>query len=185
MKTKHEVLEGGNIRIALKNVRISFPALIEPDDFNGKSRYKATFLINKDDSQVDDIKTLIRQVIKEGLKGAKIGPDKVCLRDGDDKDYDGYEGTMYFTAASKKAPQVQHADGSQINDEDVIYGGCYVNAVVRLWPQNDSNGKRVNGALEVVRFHAHGDRFGGGKAVDASDWLGDGSEAVTVDEDVI
>jgi hypothetical protein len=40
------------------------------------------------------------------------------------------------------------------------YGGCYVNASVRLWVQDNAFGKRVNCALAAVQFAGEGKAFG-------------------------
>jgi hypothetical protein len=42
------------------------------------------------------------------------------------------------------------------------YAGCFVNAVVELWAQDNQYGKRINASLGGVQFAADGDAFGGG-----------------------
>ena len=62
-------------------------------------------------------------------------------------------------------------------DDNVIYGGCYVNAIIELWAQDNNYGKRINANLLGVQFHKDGEPFGGGgvsvKADDFDDVSGD------------
>ena len=152
------------MKIKLENVRLSFPSLFRKANFNGEeTKYEATLLINKD-SQADLIKQLekaIQEKLKTDLKGAKLGADKICLRDGDGVDYDGYEGHMSLKAANSKRPLVIDKDKSPLTEDDnVIYGGCYVNAIIELWAQNNNWGKRINANLLGVQFVRDGDSFG-------------------------
>ena len=152
------------MKIKLENVRLSFPSLFRKANFNGEeTKYEATLLINKD-SQADLIKQLekaIQEKLKTDLKGAKLGADKICLRDGDGVDYDGYEGHMSLKAANSKRPLVIDKDKSPLTEDDnVIYGGCYVNAIIELWAQNNNWGKRINANLLGVQFVRDGESFG-------------------------
>lgn len=42
------------------------------------------------------------------------------------------------------------------------YNGCYVNAVIDVWCQDNDFGQRINAALKSVQFVKDGDAFGGG-----------------------
>lgn len=151
------------MKYTLKNVRLSFPSLFQKAKFNGvETKYEATLLLDKE-AHADIIKELqkgIAEKIKTDLKGAKLGADKICLRDGDDTSYDGYEGCMTFKAANNKRPLVIDRDKTPLTEEDgKIYSGCYVNAIVELWSQNNEYGKRINGNLLGVQFFRDGEAF--------------------------
>ena len=64
--------------------------------------------------------------------------------------------------------------------DGLVYSGCYVNARVELWVQDNANGKRINAKLLGIQFVRDGDAFGAGSApakpTDFSD-LGDGDPA--------
>jgi len=132
------------MKIALKNVRLSFPSLFQKAQFNGiDGKYEATFLLHKKDhaKEIAEIEAGIKAMIAKDLKGAKIGSDKLCLRDGDDVEYQGYSDHMSFKASTKKRPLVIAKDKSPLTEDDgVIYGGCYVNGSVELWAQNNEYG---------------------------------------------
>jgi hypothetical protein len=54
-------------------------------------------------------------------------------------------------------------------DDNVVYAGCYVNAIITLWVQNNSYGKRVNAQLDGVQFAKDGEPFGAG-GIDADEF---------------
>ena len=99
----------------------------------------------------------------------KIPAGKSCLKDGDESEYDSYENTMSFKAAANKRPTVINRDKTPLaEDDNVIYAGCYVNAIVDIWIQNNGYGKRANANLYGVQFVKDGESFGAGP-VDVSD----------------
>ena len=161
-------------KIKLNNVRLSFPSLFHKAVFNGdETKYEATFLIDKE-SQADLIKGIekaIAEKIKTELKGAKLPSDKICLKDGDDIDYDGYAGHMSIKASNNKRPMVLDNDKSPLTEDDNrIYAGCYVNVIIELWAQNNSWGKRINANLLGVQFAKDGETFGDGVTASADDF---------------
>lgn len=151
-------------QITLTNVRLSFADLFKAKAVNdGEPRFSANFLLDKskDQAQIKRIGDEVRRLEAEKFKGKKIPADKVCLRDGDEKEYDGYAGMLFLSAANKKRPTVVDRDRTQLTAEDgKPYSGCYVNAVVRLWAQDNQFGKRINASLEVVQFVKDGEAFG-------------------------
>lgn len=154
------------MKVKLENVRLSFPSLFRKAQFNGvETKYEATLLLNKKEhsSTIEQIQAAIKAKIANDLKGAKLAADKICLRDGDEVEYEGYEGHMSLKAANKKRPLVLNKDKSPLTEDDnVIYGGCYVNAIVELWAQNNEYGKRINANLLGVQFVRDGESFGAG-----------------------
>jgi len=161
------------MKIQLKNVRLSFPDLFKkgkPFGDAAEGAFGATFLIDRDDPELATIRSAIKELVKNELKGAKLSPDKVCLRDGNDKDYKGFEGTFYLNARNKIRPTVVNRDRSPITEEDgIIYAGCYVNAIVDLWAMDNQFGKRINASLLGVQFFKDGEAFSGGISVSKSD----------------
>jgi len=153
-------------KILLSNVRLSFPSLFRKAVFNGdETKFEATFLINKatQAAKIKEIKAAIDAAIKDGLKGAKLPPDKICLKDGDDIDYAGYAGHMSIKASGNKRPIVIDRDKSPLTEDDnKLYAGCYVNASLELWVQNNQYGKRINCNLLGVQFMKDGEPFADG-----------------------
>lgn len=161
-------------KIKLNNVRLSFPSLFRKAQFQGEeTKFEATFMLHKEEHAdvIADIKKQIAEGIKENLKGAKVPSDKICLKDGDESGRDEYEGYYTLKAANNKRPKVIDRDRSQLaEDDNRPYSGCYVNAVVDLWYQNNGYGKRVNANLLGVQFYKDGEPFESGSVADDDDF---------------
>lgn len=155
-----------SVQIKLKAVRLSYPNIWESKAVKqgDEPRYSASFLIDKE-TQGDQIKKLREAVAKIAHEkwGEKIPKTvKYCVHDGTEKEADGYdENIIFISSSSKKRPQVydQHM-GVMTKDDPIPYAGCYVNAVVRLWTQDNNFGKRVNAELQGIQFHEDGAAFG-------------------------
>lgn len=153
--------------VKLPNVRLSFPHLFKPHamEEDQEQKYSATFIL---DDQIhgkllDQIDALIDRLALDEFK-KKIS-FKRCLRDGNEKlELEGYgDGKFFIPAARKTRPAVVDCDLSPLTEEDgKIYAGCYVNATIRLWVQNNKWGKRVNAELRAVQFLKDGESFGAG-----------------------
>lgn len=169
------------MKVKLKNVRLSFPQLFEAKTVNGEGKpaFSAAFLIEPKDPQVTAINAAIDAVAKEkwGVKAEanlKVmrTADKVCLHSGDLKaNYDGFEGMLYVSARNALRPLVIDADKSMLTEQDgKPYAGCYVNASIELWAQDNSYGKRVNATLMGVQFYKDGESFTSGGVADTDDF---------------
>ena len=161
-------------KIKLQNVRLSFPSLFRKAMFSGEeTKFEGTFLLNKDGQaeKIAEIETAIETLIADKLKGAKLKADKICLKDGDDIEYDGYAGHMSIKASNGKRPMVLDRDRTPLSEDDNRpYSGCYVNAVLELWAQDNQYGKRINANLLGVQFFKDGQPFGDGVSASASDF---------------
>ena len=184
------------MKIQLKNVRLAFPTLFEAKAVNGEGKpaFSASFLIKPDDGQVDAINKAIDSVAKEkwGAKAEAVlkqmrAQDKTALHDGDIKsDYDGYAGHYYISARSSVRPLVIDADKSPLIEADgKPYGGCYVNASVEFWAQDNQYGKRINAKLRGVQFVRDGDAFGGGGGGASADEFDDVSSDFDDADDLV
>lgn len=161
--------------IKLNHVRLSFPSLFQKAQFDGtETKYEATFLLDKvkHAATIKEIEAFIAAKVASDLKGAKVPGNKLCLRDGDEVEYDGYAGHMTLKASTKKRPLVLNKDKSPLTEEDgVVYSGCYVNAIIDLWAQDNQFGKRINATLLGVQFAADGEAFSsGGKSANPDDF---------------
>lgn len=172
------------MKIKLNNVRLSFPSLFRKATFAGEeTKYEATFLLDKTEQKdlIEQLRAGVAELISTELKGAKLPADKICLKDGDTIEYDGYAGHYSIKASTKRRPLVIDRDKSPLTEEDgKPYAGCYVNAIISLWAQDNKFGKRINAQLDGVQFHTDGEPFGdGGMSVDEFDSFGDKEEEFT------
>lgn len=179
--------------ITLKNVRLAFPDLWVPTAFEEgqEKKYGATFLIPKNDPQLKMLKQAILNVAteqwktkaQEVLKAITDNPQKYCLQDGDTGSrtgYDGYAGHMALSAKNKKRPTVKDRDTSQLSESDGRpYAGCYVNASIEIWAQENKYGKAMRASLRGIQFVRDGDQFTAGTVAgdDEFEDLGSGADA--------
>lgn len=170
------------MKVRLNNVRLAFANLFEARTVQGEGdpAFSASFLLDPKHPDVKTIRAAVQKAAEEkwgakapGILKTLIAKDKTCLHDGADKadKYDGFEGMLYVSARGKVRPTVIDTNKSPLTAQDGRpYSGCYVNAVLDLWAQDNQFGKRVNAQLAGVQFHKEGDAFGGGKVADADDF---------------
>lgn len=129
---------------------------------------------------------------KENAQAAmqQINSDKRtrCFGSGDEKKsqktfqvHPGYAGNVYITARNTNQPQIIDVDGRRIDPNNTlalraaaakIYGGCYVNAVIKPWPQANSKGIGIRCELVAIQFAKDGEAFGAGTPADVSNMFG-------------
>lgn len=170
------------MKVKLTNVRLAFPNLFEAKTIPGSDsgpKFSAVFLINPKSPHIKEIEAAIDQIGQDKwgakwptIKKAMQSQLKICLHDGSEKaDVSGYEGNKFVNASNASRPIVLDRDKSPLVVTDgKPYGGCYVNATVDLWAQDNTYGKRINASLMGVQFHADGDSFSGGAIGTADDF---------------
>lgn len=179
-------------RILIKNARLAFPNLFEPSTVagEGEPRYGASLILPADHPQLKEIEAKIKAIAVDKwkdkgeavLKGLEK-TDKVALHDGDTKPgYDGFAGNMFISASAKTSarPTVINKDKTPLTDRDgVVYAGCYVNASIDFWAQDNAYGKRINAQLRGIQFAKDGDAFSAGRPADADEFedIADGADA--------
>lgn len=195
-------------RVLLRGVRLSFADIYRPskDKVNKKTgevmkgRFSANFLNYRDSPNYKANMAAIKKGGQEARikkwgenpkKWPKLKPEKICTRDGDLEDWEGFEGADYLSAnaPANRPPQVIQNRKHKVKAEDGTmklvwapaeegakfspYSGCIVNAVVSIWAQDDEDyGKRLNASLEIVQYAAEGEAFGAA-APDADEIMGD------------
>ena len=175
--------------IIINKVRVSFPHFFKRPVINGEEgKCGGVFMLDPeaDKLTIKHIEKAIDDLVTTDLKGRKPPGDKLCLRDGNDKGRPEYEGYLVLSASNRDRPVVMRGDGkTKIEDEadSPIYAGCYVNAKVRFWTQNNKFGKRINAELIAVQFHSDGDPLDG--AYISEDDAMSGFEAVDNGDDFL
>lgn len=178
------------MKIKIENVRLAFPQLFEAKTVNGEGEpaFSASFLFPPGHPAEKALRTAFESLGKEkwGAKWANVKKeietkDRYAMHDGDSKaDYAGFEGNLYVSARNKTRPLVLDRDKSPLTSQDGRpYAGCYVNASIELWCQDNNYGKRINASLRGVQFLKDGDAFAGGGAAseDEFDDIADGATA--------
>ena len=168
-------------RIKVKQVRLGYPVLFTPKGFKGEDgkegtpKYSCLFYLHKSRNKVDIAATKAEIAAVHAastLAKHKFPAEKVALREvPEDKideegkitgtDMVAAEYLVLSASNAKKVPVVNKNPAQTISEaDDIVYAGCYVNASVSFWVQNNQWGKRINGSLEGVQFFADADRFG-------------------------
>lgn len=178
------------MKIKLENVRLAFPQLFEAKTVNGEGEpaFSASFILPPSHPAIAQLKQAFDKIGAEkwGAKWPSVkkeieAKDRTALHDGDTKaDYSGFPGNFFVTSRNKTRPLVIDRDKSPLTAQDGRpYAGCFVNASVELWCQDNNYGKRINASLRGVQFTKDGEAFAGGGAAsdDEFDDLGEGADA--------
>lgn len=176
------------MKILLKDVRLAFPALFEAKTVNGEGEpaFSASFILASNHPQIAEIKQAMEKMGQEkwGTKWPQVKKeietkDRTALHDGDTKsDYEGYAGNYFISARNKTRVTVVDKDRTPLVQADgKPYAGCYVNASIELWAQDNNYGKRINASLRGVQFLKDGDAFVGGGVASADEF-----DELSVDE---
>lgn len=159
------------MKIRLDKVVISFPSVFNKATYQGlETKYEATFLLNKkmqedQEKQKDNIHQLDEVInkLKGFLQKEKIPQSKALsmidtlLRDGDEKDYEGYAGTRTLKGRSNSPIYVIDKAKRLVKEEDgLIYGGAIVNAIVQFYIHNN----KLCCALNGVQWVSSGTKYG-------------------------
>jgi hypothetical protein len=153
------------MKVKLLKVRLSFPALFKPKSVNdSEPKYGASFLLSKKDdaAQIDMLRKACLDIAKEKWPAKIPAGVKYCVHDGAEKDYDGYgPAVMYISTSATLRPVVVDQKRAVVTEEDrKVVAGYYVNAVIRLWAQDNQYGKRINAQLQAVQLAEEGEAFG-------------------------
>ena len=184
------------------------------DDGTERQTWKSNFLIPKDGAdKIIAVHKGVKMPILKALKAAsaeakhkvwgdeknwpKLKPEKLFLRDGDLENWDGYAGCHYVSAnaplTDRPAVVTNRKDANdqwfeaQPGGKNAPYSGCFVNATIEIWVQDNEHGKRINAKLKAVQFLRDGEAFGAAPADPNEDFTDDmaGTEADLTDDDEV
>jgi hypothetical protein len=176
--------------VKVTDVRLAFPNLFEPD--SKYERFGASFPIVPNSANAHALAAAIEEVAREkwGAKAPGIlaqikakgdlGYQEASKRNGEGNVYDGFENCHTLNASTKARPQVIDRDTSPLTAVDgKPYAGCYVDASVEFWAQDNTYGKKINATLRWVQFRRDGAGFAGGAPVSQDEFapILEGSDA--------
>jgi len=162
--------------VILKNVRLGvFPDLFIARQFDGKGefKYKAVLIVPADSAECLAVENaiMVAATAKWGVKAPGIlkslmGQKKECAWiNGITLGRPEYEGAWVLSAARRQKdgpPKVLARDKTPLTIESgKPYPGCYVNAKVQLWAQDNAFGKGMRCTLMAVQFVKDGEAFSG------------------------
>jgi hypothetical protein len=151
----------------------SFPSLFKAKEFNGKSKFECTILVDKD-ADLTKLKQLVKDMMiaKWGKKPAKFTSP---FKDGNDKDldkYPTYEDKIVLTGASQYMPQSIDENMEEILDENDVYAGCEGRMALSAYPWEYMGKHGVSFNIVAYQKKGDGERIGG--RASAVDLFGDG-----------
>lgn len=163
--------------VYLKEVRLSYPHLTEKQKANEEAepKYSCDFLFDPETKAGKRNVRLIEAAMDEAcmkefkkpFAKMRFKDDRCCYFSGDDvfdsngNPKDGHEGMMVIKASNKKRIDLRERDKSPIDpEESPFYGGCYGEAILRLYGTKKGGSPGLFASLELVRFTKNGDSFG-------------------------
>jgi hypothetical protein len=180
-------------------VRLSYVSLAEKyTDKNGKSRYQATLIIPKTDTQTLEAIERARLVaLNTGIAKGKLLPGttlahyRSTIHDGDtEPNYSMWAGCKIITVSNaQNQPNMFDVDGRRLvcmsreePDGRVIYSGCYAKVRLSFSAFNSDSNKGVTGYIDGVRKWADGEPLAGGSNVSADDF-GEGFDTTVLPDE--
>ncbi len=185
--------------IYLSNVRLSFPHIVEPraslDNPAAPKKYSADFIMEQNHPGFQQFMQLyaklaaakwgehannVMQLIQSDRKLRCYGAGNEKIDKKTFQPYKGYANMAFIAANKDQAPQMIQSDGTAVDSANTMayqaiarkmYGGCYVNAAVRPWLQENKHGRGIRCDLVALQFAADGEAFGEG-VVDATPLFG-------------
>lgn len=179
--------------LMLKMKRIAFPVFGEPKavgDNEGGKAWSGRLVIDPDDPQIAQIEAAMKGVAKAKWKDEADTVyellrenKKLAFERGPYKNkktgkiYTGFEGKfnlgMRWGIDKPGRPTVVSKTGVELTEnaerERAIYSGCFVNAKVEFWAQDNQFGRGIRCTPLGVMFAADGDSFGGGASPATAD----------------
>ena len=183
--------------IMLTNTRLSFPQLVEARAYQEGQvkKFSADLIL---DPAGEDWKKVTHSVMQSAqekwgdnaqavlqmcqadrkLRAFGNGAEKVDKKTF--KPYEGYEGAVYVSTNNANPPQMIESSGKSVDPTNTMayqalarkmYGGCYVNAAIKFWIQDNKYGRGIRCELIALQFAKDGTPFGDA-APDASNLFG-------------
>lgn len=159
--------------IMLKNVRCSFPQLWKEDVKDGQTFGRGiTLLLDKTEhaAKINAIRSAMQLVADESSKLKGILPEDhmLCLKKAP-RNRAEYGDVMVLKAGAQRTPLVLLDTVDPVTKQpmrateetDKIFSGCYVNAKIDIWGQDNKYGQRINAKIIAVQFAAPGESFDG------------------------
>ena len=166
-KTKTKTFPGA--KCLTPKFRLSFPSLFQKRAFDDDDpKYELTMLFDSD-ADLSALERVVEIAIRD--KWGKKPPKGIRMpfRDGNEKEYDGYEDTTFVKATSTRRPGIVDLDLEDIIDPEELYAGCYCRASVVAYAYGGPGSKYKPGVsfgLRNVQKLEDGEAFDGGSSAE-------------------
>ena len=174
------------MKLMLEDLRCAFAAFYTPETFpggDGAPAYGCALIIPEDHPAVEMLDESYAALAKAKWKDKADVIVKNCMKDrkksawqkveyANDEGivYDGFEGAFYLRVRNEDMPLILGPDAEEITKgkDGAPYGGCFVNAQVEPFLQDNTYGKALRCKLLGVQFNRDGDAFATGSKADKS-----------------
>ena len=155
--------------------KIVWPALFEPESYNGSDPYYKAVLLFERDADFTEIKQAIaeaaakkfpgkdKEFYKKLRKPLREGNEKAVNEHGLQDTESFYYNRLFMNVKSKYQPQIVDKYNQPITDPDVIYGGCIVRAYLSFFGFDHLGNKGISTSLRAIVKVDDGEPIGGGK----------------------
>lgn len=159
--------------------KLCYVSVFSPkEDLSGRKRYSAAVLIRKDDKKtLDRYHAAIKSMLSDEDTVRRLGGKKVLnranmpLHDGDtEREGDpNFAGCYYINAKANEEypPKVLSRNLEDITDKEEIYSGVYAQAVLSLYPYNQSGNQGIGAGLLAIRKIKDGKPISGNSVSDS------------------
>lgn len=139
-------------KIITPTFRVSFPQVFEAKAAPGSDRKKfSVVMLFKNTEDISQIKELLKRAIARKYPDGVLPVNsdgtkfKTPLKNGNDKEYDGYANAITCTASSQFQPGIVDEQKQPIINPTEFYAGCYAVASVNAycWSYMGNNGVSV------------------------------------------
>lgn len=175
------ILDLSNVRTSYLYWHEPFLAKPSPQNPNPKPVFTSHFLMAPNHPDLAKVAATIEEVglaewkdqwpmFKEAFKQK----DSLCLHKGDvtKVGQPEYAGLYYVSGNNKRRFTVIRGDRTPIVNPTELYSGCWVNAKIDIWAQNNQWGKRINATITGIQLVRTDEAFGGGAKVAAPEEFG-------------
>lgn len=159
--------------------RLQFLNIAEPDTGGQYSdgKYKATFLFSKTDTEFGPMKKVIEDLSQQAFGCSAKELDYLPFKDGDEKEWQGFPGSIYIVAKSKFpvdvwSPTKDAASGELFRvDAKKLYPGVIARAHFAPLAYMSGSKRGITFILNFIQYLEDAPRFGGIGQIDARDVL--------------
>lgn len=159
--------------------RLQFLHIEKPDTGGQYSddKYKAHFLFSKTETDFSEMKAVVEELSQQAFGVPARELEFVPFKNGDEKEWQGFPGSIYVLAKSKYmvpvwSPQKDPKSGELVReDPKKLYPGCIARAHLAPLAYMSGNQRGITFILSFIQFLEDAPRFGGIGSVDARDIL--------------
>ena len=149
-------------KVVTPKFRVSFPHVFEPqvNQDSGKKQYSIVMLFEQD-ADLSELKKIAKEAKVEKWADKPPANFQTPFKDGNTKDYSGYEDTIFINAKSISSPGIVDESKQPILDREEFYAGCYARATITAYAWTYMGKHGVSFGLQNLQKMNDGEPFSG------------------------